>query len=71
MMNIKPTKARKQIFLQRKPLTSVEITATQNNSGWLADYVHIYPNRINKKNCFEAKRDLIVQAKQDAKNEEK
>jgi hypothetical protein len=51
-MGIEPTQRNKQQLLQRKPLTSCKIEPSWDSSGWLADFVQIYPNK-GKKKSFE------------------
>jgi hypothetical protein len=58
-MKIEPTMRNKIQILQQKPLTNCEITPSWNSSGWLADFVQIYPNRT-KKRTFENSRDSFV-----------
>ena len=60
IMNIQPTARNKKLLLEKKPLTACEITPSWNSSGWLADYVNIYPNKI-KKQSYENQRDLFLQ----------
>ena len=62
-MNINPTKTRKQLLLQQKPLTSCYIDKMRNSSGWLADQILIYPNRLKKKCSFESERDQKLKEK--------
>jgi hypothetical protein len=37
-----------QRLLKTQPLSSCEFSPGWNNSGWLADVLHIYPNKIKK-----------------------
>ena len=62
-MNINPTKTRKQLLLQQKPLTSCYVDKIRNSSGWLADQILIYPNRLKKKCSFESERDQKLKEK--------
>jgi len=47
-MQIQPTSRNKLNLLHKKPLTSCEISPSWNSSGWLADFVQIYPNKMKK-----------------------
>ncbi len=69
-MKINPTQRNKLLLLQRKPLTACEVTPSWNSSGWLADFVQIYPNKI-KKTSFENQREKFLQLKQDNANAKK
>ena len=55
-MNIEPNQKNKTALLQRKPLTACEINPGWDGSGWLADFVIIYPNK-NKSKTFEQHRE--------------
>lgn len=49
-------------LLKTQPLSSCEFAPGWNNSGWLADVLHIYPNKI-KKQTFDSNRDAIIQTR--------
>ena len=49
LMGLTPTQANIDKILMKSPLSSCEINCTWNTSGWLADVIMIYPNRISKK----------------------
>ena len=50
------------MLLQRKPLTACELLPSWNSSGWLADFIQIYPNKL-KKQSFENQRENFLQTK--------
>lgn len=50
-------------LLKQQPLSSCEFSPGWNNSGWLADVLYIYPNKI-KKASFDANREVIIQARE-------
>lgn len=52
-LGLQATQANIDRLLQKAPLSSCEINAIWNNSGWLADSVTIIPNSIENKN-FDA-----------------
>ena len=47
-------------LLKHAPLSSCEFSPGWNNSGWLADVLYIYPNKI-KKQSFENNRETLNQ----------
>jgi hypothetical protein len=51
-MGVNPTVKMISNVLKTAPLSSCEMTSGWNNSGWLADVLHIYPNKA-KKYTFE------------------
>lgn len=55
-MRIDTTATNKEKLLKKQPLTSCEIAPGWNSSGWLADEIKIYPNKL-KKVSFENQRE--------------
>lgn len=49
-------------LLKHAPLSSCEFSPGWNNSGWLADVLYIYPNKV-KKQTFENNRENYLQLK--------
>lgn len=64
IMNIDPTLRNKATLLAKKPLTACEVTPSWNSSGWLADFIQIYPNKP-KKQTFENQREAYLLNKHD------
>ena len=52
LQGLKPNAINKRNVLERRPLTSCEVVANWNSSGWLADNVQIFPHKP-KRNSFE------------------
>jgi hypothetical protein len=50
--------------LKTQPLSSCEFSPGWNSSGWLADVLYIYPNKL-KKQSFDTNRDAILQLKEE------
>ena len=50
-------------LLKHAPLSSCEFSPGWNNSGWLADMLYIYPNKV-KKQSFENNRENFLQMKE-------
>ena len=48
-----------QKLLKTQPLSSCEFSPGWNSSGWLADMLYIYPNKL-KKQSFDTNRDAIL-----------
>jgi hypothetical protein len=46
-------------LLLHAPLSSCEFSPGWNNSGWLADVLYIYPNKV-KKQTFENNREAFL-----------
>ena len=51
-------------LLKTQPLSSCEFSPGWNNSGWLADVLYIYPNKL-KKQSFDSNRDAIIQLREE------
>lgn len=51
-------------LLKMQPLSSCEFSPGWNNSGWLADFLYIYPNKM-KKQSFDSNRDAIMQLREE------
>jgi hypothetical protein len=47
-----------------QPLSSCEFAPGWNSSGWLADVLYIYPNKV-KKQSFDSNREAIMQAREE------
>ena len=62
-MSIEPNAKNIANLLKTAPLSSCEFSPGWNNSGWLADVLYIYPNKV-KKQTFETNRDAILQIKE-------
>ena len=61
-MKIEPTAKNKENLLRKQPLTSCELQPGWNSSGWLADEIKIYPNKIKRAN-YENSRDNMLEQK--------
>ena len=62
-MGIEPNSKNIANLLKTAPLSSCEFSPGWNNSGWLADVLYIYPNKV-KKQTFENNREAILQMKE-------
>jgi NADH:ubiquinone oxidoreductase subunit len=56
LMKIEPTQNNKIKLLKKNPLTSCMIESGWNSSGWLANEVRIYPQKVSK-TSFETERE--------------
>jgi hypothetical protein len=63
-MKIEPTAKNKERLLLKQPLTDCEMTPGWNSSGWLADEIKIYPNKL-KKISYENQRDTFLETKRE------
>lgn len=63
-MGIMPTLINKEKLLKKQPLTACELQPEWNSSGWLADGIKIYPNKI-KKISYENGRDEFLERKRE------
>ena len=61
-IGIEPNSKNIANLLKTAPLSSCEFSPGWNNSGWLADVLYIYPNKL-KKQSFENNREAILQMK--------
>ena len=62
-MKIEPSWKNKEKILKKKPLTNCPLQSGWNNSGWIADFLSIYPNRSKTDKTYENNRENIVQMK--------
>lgn len=51
-------------LLKTQPLSSCEFAPGWNSSGWLADILYIYPNKV-KKQSFDSNREAMLQMKEE------
>ena len=50
--------------MKKQPLTACEMAPVWNSSGWLADEIKIYPNKLQKIS-YENQRDSFLEAKRE------
>jgi hypothetical protein len=61
IMKIEPTQNNKIKLLKKNPLTSCQIDSGWNSSGWLANEIRIYPQKLAKDSYETGKDDFLKQ----------
>lgn len=67
IMDIEPSQKNREALLSQQPLTACQLDPGWNNSGWLADSINIYPNRLKRKTYENTREEYLEQRKRDEK----